>query len=58
MQAAIGLYRSLGFVQIGPYRPSPIEGALYMELELRDQTKPASASALKLGGTVAADPSS
>jgi putative acetyltransferase len=34
MKNAVGLYRALGFREIGPYRPNPIEGAMYMELEL------------------------
>ena len=34
MQTAVAMYRSLGFREIAPYRPNPIEGALYMELEL------------------------
>jgi ribosomal protein S18 acetylase RimI-like enzyme len=34
MKDAIGLYRALGFREIAPYRPNPIEGAMYMELEL------------------------
>jgi ribosomal protein S18 acetylase RimI-like enzyme len=34
MEAARTLYRSLGFRQISPYRYNPIEGAIFMELEL------------------------
>jgi putative acetyltransferase len=34
MGAAVAMYRQLGFRQIAPYRPNPIEGALYMELRL------------------------
>jgi putative acetyltransferase len=34
MRAAVVMYRTLGFREIAPYRPNPIEGALYMELEL------------------------
>lgn len=34
MQAARTLYRSLGFRQMSPYRYNPIEGAIFMELEL------------------------
>jgi ribosomal protein S18 acetylase RimI-like enzyme len=34
MQTAVALYRKLGFREIAPYRPNPIEGALYMELAL------------------------
>jgi ribosomal protein S18 acetylase RimI-like enzyme len=34
MQAAVAMYREQGFVEIPPYRDNPIEGALYMELNL------------------------
>jgi len=34
MDTAITLYRRLGFVEIPPYRPNPIPGALYFELAL------------------------
>lgn len=34
MKDAIRLYRSLGFREIEPYYPNPVEGALFMELEL------------------------
>ena len=34
MKDAVVLYRELGFREIPPYRPNPIAGAMYMELEL------------------------
>jgi len=34
MKDAVAMYRKLGFKEIAPYCSNPIEGALYMELEL------------------------
>jgi putative acetyltransferase len=34
MKDALGIYRKLGFKKISPYRPNPIDGVIYMELEL------------------------
>lgn len=40
MTGAIRLYESLGFTRIAPYRPNPIEGALYMEFEVGSEAQP------------------
>jgi ribosomal protein S18 acetylase RimI-like enzyme len=34
METANQLYKSLGFVEIDPYRDNPIRGAIYMEMKL------------------------
>ena len=38
MKEANKLYASMGFVPIHPYRHNPMEGAIYMELNLKEQT--------------------
>ena len=35
MDAAIALYRELGFEEISPYYKTPVSGTLFMQLELR-----------------------
>jgi putative acetyltransferase len=35
MAKAVEIYRTIGFMEIAPYRPNPIPGAKYMELELK-----------------------
>jgi carbonic anhydrase len=34
MQAAVGMYRALGFQPIAPYYWNPVEGAMFFELKL------------------------
>src|SRR5579863_8101427 len=34
MKDAVAMYRRLGFKNIAPYRPNPMAGVMYMELEL------------------------
>ena len=34
MKDAVAMYGKLGFKEIAPYRPNPIAGTMYMELEL------------------------
>lgn len=39
MDDAIALYRSIGFVEIGPYCENPVEGAKFFELDLGQKNK-------------------
>jgi putative acetyltransferase len=34
MKDAVAMYRKLGFKEIAPYRPNPMAGTIYMELDL------------------------
>jgi putative acetyltransferase len=38
MTAALALYRRLGFREIAPYRRNPIEGSVFLELQLSGST--------------------
>jgi putative acetyltransferase len=40
MKEALGLYRSLGFREISPYRYNPIPGAIYLEKDLLQPASP------------------
>lgn len=40
MKEALGLYRSLGFREIPPYRYNPIPGAVYLERDLGEAPPP------------------
>jgi hypothetical protein len=41
MAAALALYRQLGFREIPPYCRNPIEGAVFLELQLGEPTNDA-----------------
>ena len=40
MNDAIALYRRFGFREIGPYYNNPVAGAIFMELDLRNEASP------------------
>jgi putative acetyltransferase len=42
MERAIGLYLGLGFRDIAPYRHNPVPGARFLELDLRQRSRPSS----------------
>ena len=37
MKEAIAMYETLGFVDVAPYRPNPIPGARYMQIDLAEK---------------------
>jgi ribosomal protein S18 acetylase RimI-like enzyme len=39
MDDAIALYRYYGFREIAPYYDNPVTGAIFMELELREELR-------------------
>ena len=39
MKEAIALYQSMGFKTVEPYRHNPIKGAIYMELEMKPNSR-------------------
>lgn len=39
MKDAVAMYRRLGFKEIAPYRPNPMPGTLYMELDLNNDAR-------------------
>lgn len=42
MVSAVGLYLGLGFRDIAPYRHNPVPGARFLELDLRQHSRPSS----------------
>ncbi len=40
MKDAVAMYRRMGFHEIEPYRPNPMPGTLYMELDLNTTPRP------------------
>ena len=50
MTVALGIYRSLGFREIPPYRFNPIQGAVYLELDLGASPRPPARGEKRPGG--------